>query len=218
MNSSRFAHPHQPIPEQQLFRSIPTVEAYPLQGFAGVCRVFAGVFAGDCRGGAGTPGRSGGLLGPSWERSSKTGESTYQGLPVGARKVASWGPLGRSWARLGPLLGPSWDSLGPSWGLLEASRAHPKRKGGKAKNIDFLWVLVRFWPLGDVLRRLRDHLEPSLGGLGAYCRRVGRYLESSRAILCDIGGHLELSWALLAPSWAILGHLRVDGFGDANIA
>ena len=56
---------------------------------------------------------------------------------LGAFSGRSWGALGRSWARLGPLLGPSWGSLGPSWGHLEASRAHRKRKGEKAKNIDF---------------------------------------------------------------------------------
>ena len=37
---------------------------------------------------------------------------------------------------------------------------------------------------------------PSWGGLGASCRLVRSYLESSRAILSDLGGHLELSWAL----------------------
>ena len=120
--------------------------------------------------------------------------------PLGAHLGRSWGALGRSWARLGPLWGLSWGSLGPSWGHLEASRAHCKPKGEKAKNIDFPKVFEGFWPLGGVLGRLRGHLGPSWGGLGASCRHVGSYLESSRAILSDLGGHLELSWALLAPS------------------
>ena len=58
----------------------------------------------------------------------------------------------------------------------------------------------RFWPLGGVLGRLRGHLEPSWGGLGASCRHVGSYLEASRAILSDLGGNIEPFGPLLAPS------------------
>ena len=57
--------------------------------------------------------------------------------PLGAHLGRSSGALGRSWARLGPLLGSSWGSLGPSWGHLEASEAHRKRNGEKAKIINF---------------------------------------------------------------------------------
>ena len=37
------------------------------------------------------------------------------------------------------------------------------------------------------------------------------YLEPCWAILSDLGGHLELSEALLEPSWAILGALTLRG-------
>ena len=102
-----------------------------------------------------------GHLGPSWgdlggNRSKKrrplisAPPSGPEKSPLGALLGRSWGALGRSWARLGPLWGLSWGSLGPSWGHLEASRAHRKRKGEKAKNIDFHQVFKGFWPLGGV--------------------------------------------------------------------
>ena len=69
----------------------------------------------------------------------------------------SWA-LGTSWAYLGllgfGLLGISWGRLGSSWSHLEASKANRKRKGEKAKSIDFLKVVERFWPLGGLLGRL----------------------------------------------------------------
>ena len=37
------------------------------------------------------------------------------------------------------------------------------------------------------------------------------YHEPCWAILSDLGGHLELSEALLEPSWAILGALATRG-------
>ena len=84
---------------------------------------------------------SGGYLGGNRSKSRRAfigaPPSGPEKSPLGALLGRSWGDLGRSWARLGPLLGPSWGSLGPSWGHLEASRAHRKRKGEKAKNIDF---------------------------------------------------------------------------------
>ena len=94
----------------------------------------------------GPPGR---LLGPSWRPSIKKEGGSFFRPPVGAFKWASWGALGallgpswgalgRSWGPLGPLLGSSWGLLGPSWSHLEASEAHPKRKGERPKNIDFL--------------------------------------------------------------------------------
>ena len=151
----------------------------------------------------GSPGR---LLGPYWRPSIKKEGGFFLCPPVGAFKWASWGPLGallgRSWARLGALLGPSWGPLGPSWSHLEASEAHRKRKGEKAKNIDFLVVFEGCWPLGGLLGRLLGHLKPSWGGAGASWRHVVSYLGPCWAILSDLGGHLGLSEALLEPSWA----------------
>jgi len=100
-------------------------------------------------------GPLGALLGPSWEpwraswghlggHRSKEGGSLMLVPPLGPSKPPlgallepSWGALGRSWGRLGGLLGPSWGLLGPSWGHLEASEAHRKRNGEKAKIINF---------------------------------------------------------------------------------
>ena len=56
---------------------------------------------------------------------------------LGAVLERSWAPLGRSWGRLGPSWAPSWGSLGATWGHLEDAKAHRKRKGENAKNIDF---------------------------------------------------------------------------------
>ena len=84
------------------------------------------------------------LLGPSWRRSIKEGESLISAAPLeclesplGPLLRRSWSALGRSWGRLGALLGLSWGPLGPSRSHLEASDGHRKRKGEKAKNIDF---------------------------------------------------------------------------------
>ena len=133
LNSSRFAHPRQPIPEQQLFRSIPTVAAYPLQGFAGVCRVFAGVFAGDCRGGGRDPWevwRSlGAILGAIEQNRGEHLSGPSRRGPKSRLVGPSWSLLGPSWASLGPLLGLSWAILGPSGGLKSPSEA--KRREGQ---------------------------------------------------------------------------------------
>ena len=66
---------------------------------------------------------------------------SYFGPPLGARKIASWAPLGALLGALrdvlGALLGRSWGRLGPSWDHIEASKAHRKRKGEEANNIGF---------------------------------------------------------------------------------
>ena len=80
---------------------------------------------------------------------------------LGALLGLSWALLGPSWGPQGPLLGLSWGHLGPSWSHLEASRAHRKRKGEKAKNICFFKVFEGFWPLGGLLGRLLGLLKPS---------------------------------------------------------
>eukprot|EP00959_Pyramimonas_sp_CCMP1952_P406978 8529534-Pyramimonas_sp.AAC.1 len=47
-----------------------------------------------------------------------------QGSPLGALS-------GRSWGRLGALLGLFWAPHGPCWSCLEASEGHRKRKSQK---------------------------------------------------------------------------------------
>ena len=75
-------------------------------------------------------GSLGALLGPSWRpwrpswghlggHRSKEGGVTDSDPPVGAFRIASWGPLGALLGALGPVLGPSWALLGPSWAILE---------------------------------------------------------------------------------------------------
>ena len=123
----------------------------------------------------------------------------------------SWDALGRSWGRLGGLLGPSWGLLGPSWGHLEASKAHRKQKRREGTHHRFSLVFDGFWRLGEVLRGLREHLEPSCGPLEASWRHDGGHLERSCAILRHLGGHLGASEALLEPSWAILDALTPRG-------
>ena len=146
-NCSRFAHPHQPIPKQQILRRTPSVVIFGrasscsrispplpptsilLGALSGLSRGSLGALLGRCWGPLGVLWKGlGGLLGLSWRPSIKERGVSFLRPPVGARKVASWGLLGpllgRSWARLGHLLGPSWGSLWPSWGHLEAPRAH----------------------------------------------------------------------------------------------
>eukprot|EP00959_Pyramimonas_sp_CCMP1952_P450738 9437261-Pyramimonas_sp.AAC.1 len=69
--------------------------------------------------------------------------------------------------------GISWGSLGPSWGRLEASEAHRRRKSEKGNNIDLplpswrpSWALRG--PLGAVLGHLGrpDDPPPSRPGPG----------------------------------------------------
>ena len=78
-----------------------------------------------------------------------------------------WGPLGallgRSWVSSEPDWSPSGLLLELSWRHLEASGAHRKRKGQKAKLTESIMLLTDFgllgvsWgPLGVVL----DHLGP----------------------------------------------------------
>ena len=155
-NCSRFAHPHQPIPKQQILRRTPSVAPPPSPSYLlvpppcgrsgrrtrrrrrerrrweargallGLSRGSLWALLGRCWGPLGALWKGlGGLWGLSWRQSIKIEASTFWCPPVGARKVASWGPLGpllgRSWA----LLGPSWASLGPvlglSWAILGPS-------------------------------------------------------------------------------------------------
>ena len=160
-------------------------------------------------------GALGALLRPSWSPWEASwghhgGHRAKKGGNVGARKVASWGPFGAllrlPWGRIGALLGPSWGPLGPGWSHREASRAHRKRNGEKANNLETHKVLDGIGPLGGVLGRLCGHVELPWNGLGAVWRHVGSYLESSRALLSDLGGHLGLiTWG---PFGAMLGHHR----------
>ncbi len=100
-------------------------------------------------------------LGPSWRPSIKKEGGSYFNRPLGARKIASWAPLGAllgrswallgpSWASLGPLLGPSWAILEPSGGLKGPSEA--KRREGKTHKF--------------FLRFLKDYLGLSGASLG----------------------------------------------------
>ena len=113
--------------------------------------------------------------------------------------------MGRYWVALGAIWGASWAPLGALLGHLEASKAHRKRRGGKAKIIDFPIVFERVWlpwgvPMG-ALRALGAVLWPSWGLLEI----VGSYLAPSSAIWSHLGGLLGASEALLESSWAILG-------------
>ena len=107
--------------------------------------------------------------------------------------MASWGALGAllgaSWAILGPswaFLGPSWGSLGPSWGHLEAPEAHRKRKGEKAKNIDFLRFLNSF-----------GILEGAVEGSKGTWIRLGAVLGPLGGVSEAVLSHLEVAWAIL---------------------
>ena len=80
--------------------------------------------------------------------------------------------MGRLGAILGAPLGRSWGRLGPFGSYLEASRAHRKRKGDKAKNIGFPMFLKDFG-------LSRASLEGSLttwGRLGAVPEPLGGML------------------------------------------
>ena len=103
-NCLRFAHPHQPIPQQQILRRTPSVVIF---GRASSCSRISPPLPPTSI-----------LLGALWGVS-------FLCPPVGARKVASWGPLGPLLGRSWVLLGPSWASLGPvlglSWAILGPS-------------------------------------------------------------------------------------------------
>ena len=142
------------------------------------------------------------VFGRGWEASwghlgphgSKRGGPSIRAPPLlGGSQTASWGRLGAllgaSWAILGPssaFVGPSWGSLGPSWGHLEASKAHRKRKGEKAKNIDFPRLLTGF----GILEGAAEGSKGTWIRLGAVLGPLG---GMSEAILT----HLEVSWAIL---------------------
>ena len=142
LNSSRFAHPRQPIPEQQLFRSIPTVvvfgraSSYPCIYPAGVCRGLQGLCRGLCRGLQGG-GRDpwevwrslGAILGAIEQNRGEHLSGPPRRGPKSRLLGPSWSLLGPSWASLGPLLGLSWAILGPSGGLKSPSEA--KRREGQ---------------------------------------------------------------------------------------
>ena len=121
------------------------------------------------------------------------------------------GPLGALLGALGAALGASWALLGAFFGhlgaILRPPKAHRKRNGDNAHIIHVPLVLKDLGALGEVLRGLREHLEPSCGPLGASWRHDGGHLERSCAILRHLGGHLGASEALLELSWAILDAL-----------
>jgi hypothetical protein len=113
----------------------------PLGGLLGASWSILGLFGGLL----GPPWAYGGILGASWGhleggRSKKRGALVSVAPPEllkshpGPLLGRSWSARGRSWGRLGALLGPCWGS-GPSWGHLEASDGHRKRKGEKPKLI-----------------------------------------------------------------------------------
>ena len=79
----------------------------------------------------------GGLLASSGAEKAKI-SYRFSGAPEASLVLGLLGGVFEpSWGPLGALLGPSWGPLGPSWSHLEASRAHRKRKGEKAKFIYF---------------------------------------------------------------------------------
>ena len=107
--------------------------------------------------------------------------------------------MGPSWT----LLGPSWGSLGPSWSHIEASEAHRKRKGEKAKTLIFQWFVK------DVCL-----LESAVEGSKGTWIRLGAVLGPLGGMSEAILSHLEVSWAILeailqlgAPLGPILSHL-----------
>ena len=72
-------------------------------------------------------------------------------------------------------------------------------------------ILVRFKLSAGIFRRLRSHLEPSCGGLGASWEHIGSHLGNNSVILCHLGGHLGLIGAILERSWAVLDALTPRG-------
>ena len=98
-------------------------------------------------------------------------------------------------------MGLSWGPLGT---ILRPRKAIGSEKAGRQTNTDLLQASERCGPLWGLLGRLLGHLKPSWGGVGASWRHVVGYLGPCWVILCDLGGRLELSEAILEPSWAIL--------------
>ena len=149
----------------------------------------------------------GDLSGPSWFPLGPSGGDIDQrrGVPnklrlFGARQIASWVLLGRSWGAPGRSGGRRGAPLGPSYGRCSVAM----RQGETAIHIEKLPVFDGYRPLGGPLGRLRGQLEPSWGGLGASWRHAGCHLEPSWAIVRHLGSHLGRSGAALEPSWAIL--------------
>ena len=107
-------------------------------------------------------GRYGAPLGLLLEAIDEKKGGAYLLTSLGARKIASWGPLGallgdlgRSWGRLGALLGPSWGGVLGNLGAIEKA----KRREGQKQS--FSEVFEGFGHLGGLLGRLIDHLKPS---------------------------------------------------------
>ena len=131
-------------------------------------------------------GELGKPLGP---HCSKRGGSSIQVPPPRRLKNTVLGP---SWSALGAILEPSWaflgpygGSLGPSWGHLEALEAHRKRKGEKAKYIDFLKYLTGFCLLEGAVEGSKGtgfRLGAALGPLGGMSETILTHLEVSWAI------------------------------------
>ena len=91
--------------------------------------------------------------------------------------------MGRSWGRLGAILGLSWAILGPSWGHLKH--------------------------LGAILGPSWGHLGPSWGHLGVILGHLGPLLGPSWGHLGVILGHLGHLGAVLGHLGAISGSSRV---------
>ena len=122
------------------------------------------------------------------------------GGDLGAEGPKLW--LGfHSWANLGPSRAPLGGPLGPSWGHLEASEAHRKRKGENAKNIEKQLLILTYWgPLGGFLEAGLDNVGTPWGYLGAYW---GCFGGPSRG-RPPRDPH---SRALQGPSWSLSGAL-----------
>ena len=152
-----------------------------------------------------------GVLGPSWgsfwrsggplraileATAEKRGRRQFPSPPGRLKKSIlgpSWAALGALLGALGAVLGPSGAPLGPLLGhlgaILRPRMAIGSEKARKQKILIFPWFLKDVGLLGGLLGRLRGHLEPSWGDLGASWSIVGAILR-----------HLGVSWAILEPS------------------
>ena len=122
------------------------------------------------------------ILGPSWapkggSNGAQVGPKTDQNRRRKRRCQKKFFRLvlGRSWSRLGAILGPSWPNLRPSWGDLGAA-------GGGQNHCFSLHFSILF---EKSLFRIKMVI---MGGLGA--------------ILGPLGAILGASWADLGPTWA----------------
>ena len=118
--------------------------------------------------------------------------------------VPSSAALGALLNALGPVLSLSWAHLGALLGhlgaILRPQEHIGSEKAKRQKTLIFLIFLKNFGPsgasLGDSVAawgRLQAVVSPRVGILGAI-------LSHPKAILSDIGSHLQLSGARLAPS------------------